>query len=289
MIRNIQGLMKDGTKTDIKIGLSGCKLQLIEGGLIKKISPKKSYNSRLFHQFQKQNLFYHNSISNLHTPQIYNVGDGWFDMEYIPGENYNEYFSKASKQDLDFFILGIKKYFKNVIKFQQTYTPFEVKSKLIDKLTLLYTTTQYKDFVNFIIDKVKNTKFNNIPKTFCHGDLSLTNIIFYKERLYLIDFLDSYLDTFIIDLIKLKQDLYYNWALVAHNSSLRTYQSFRYLWKEIHKEYEAYYNLEFTEIVNILNWLRIEPYLTKEKHKSALHNIIINLKYYEEFNSTNSR
>ena len=281
--------MKDGTKTDINIGLSGCILKLVGNNVIRKSSPTKQFNQRLEHQINKQVSFSNTIYTNIYTPKIYNSTPGCFDMEYIPGENYMDFFSKASKEDLDLTYINLTNYFDTIQSNKKYYNSKVVKSKLNNKLNSLSSNSQYKNFINYIIDKVNTLEFNNIPKTFCHGDLSLTNIIFYKKRLYFIDFLDSYIDTFIVDLVKIQQDLQYKWALNIHNGNLRTDQSFNYLWGKIYTKYQEYYSLEFTKIVNILNWLRIEPYLTQPKHKEVLNHIITNLEYYEEFNNTNSR
>ena len=287
MNHNTIDLMKDGTKTDIKIGLSGCKLELI-GNTIKKTSPNKSFNNRLVKQAIKQQSFF-NSYSNIFTPQIYSIEEDSFTMEYIPGESYNKFFNKCSKNDLDLVLNNIYNYFDEVQINKKIYNSSIIETKIINKLKSLLPNSNYKKLIKFIIKDIKNINFQNIPKTFCHGDLSLTNFIFRRNRLYLVDFLDSYIDTFIVDLVKLQQDLHFKWALNAHESNLRIHQSFNYLWKNIHTKYKEYYDLEFTEIINILNWLRIEPYLKKDKHREILNSIITNLDYYEKFNSSNSR
>jgi|TARA_R110000803_G_scaffold37180_3_gene80103 hypothetical protein len=281
--------MKDGTKTDIKIGLSGCTLKMVDGKIIRKSSHKKSFNNRLNTQVDKQLSFNNIIQSDFHTPQIYKSGVGYFDMEYIPGESYYNFFNKCSKQDLDNLLLKIKSYFNELQTYKKPYTPLILKQKLNTKLDSLYKNSNYKPFIKYLVKNLDNNSFNNIPKTFCHGDLSLTNIIFYKNRAYLIDFLDSYVDSFIVDLVKLQQDLRFKWALNIHGGNLRIHQCFNYLWDNLYSEYKEYYDLEFTKIVNILNWLRIEPYLSDKKHKDVLKSIITNLEHYEEFNSTNSR
>lgn len=289
MIHNIVDSMKGGTKTDIKIGLSGCKLQLIDNSTIKKISSKSSFNKRLHKQIEKQLAFSNNSYPYIYTPKIYNTGKNYFDMEYIPGESYNTFFTKCSKDDLDRILNNFEIYFNNIQEHKKIYNSNVLKTKLLSKLNSLYFNSNYKKFIKYIIKIVENSEYNNIPKTFCHGDLSITNIIFRRNGLYLIDFLDSSIDTFIVDLVKLQQDLRFKWALNVHGSSLRIHQSFNYLWNNLYQKYKMYYNLEFTEIINILNWLRIEPYLKDKKQIKVLNKIITSLKYYEKFNSTNSR
>ena len=120
MIHNTVNLMKDGTKTDIKIGLSGCKLVMIDDKIIRKSSPSKSFNSRLNIQVEKQLSFNNIIQSDFNTPQIYNNNTGYFDMEYIPGESYYTFFNKCSKQDLDKLLIKIKSYFSELQTYKKT-------------------------------------------------------------------------------------------------------------------------------------------------------------------------
>ena len=94
--------MKDGTKTDIKIGLSGCTLKMVDGKIIRKSSHKKSFNNRLNTQVDKQLSFNNIIQSDFHTPQIYKSGVGYFDMEYIPGESYYNFFNNGLLKETTF-------------------------------------------------------------------------------------------------------------------------------------------------------------------------------------------
>ncbi|MDR2005666.1 MAG: phosphotransferase [Acidaminococcales bacterium] len=60
----------------------------------------------------------------------------------------------------------------------------------------------------------------------CHGDLTLENIIVAPDKkLYLIDFLDSFYNSYLMDLAKLFRDLELGWSFrkqpVSTNRSLR--------------------------------------------------------------------
>ena len=55
-------------------------------------------------------------------------------------------------------------------------------------------------------------KASELNSGYCHGDLTFENIIINNNKVYLIDFLDSYVDSPIIDISKIKQDLILNWS-----------------------------------------------------------------------------
>ena len=45
-----------------------------------------------------------------------------------------------------------------------------------------------------------------IPVGTCHGDLTFSNILFNGNNYYLIDFLDSFIESPLLDIVKLRQD-----------------------------------------------------------------------------------
>lgn len=281
--------MKDGMKTDINIGLSGSKLKIRPGGVIRKYSPGTHFEDRFELQVKKQLDFVEKNKTKMVTPKIYEYSKEYFDMEYIPGESYKDFFSKCNKQDLDNLANTYINYFKNKLEKVESYTDSEVRKLLVYKLIGVRSKSTHREYINYIIEKVNKANYHSIPKTDCHGDFSVSNMIFFKGTVCCIDFLDSYIDTVIVDMVKLKQDLHYKWILDINKSNLRIRQSFNYLWNKIYSEFKEYYNLEFTDIITILNWLRIEPYITTGKQKEVLNRKITNSKYYEEFTSTNSR
>jgi hypothetical protein len=117
-------------------------------------------------------------------------------------------------------------------------------------------------------------------------------MIYMKGDLYLIDFLDSFIDSPLIDLAKLKQDLFYDWTLDCHidytqNQRLRIKQICRRIWRAVENEMSQSILTEEFRIVEALNFLRIEPYTKNEKIRLKLDETIKKLPIYEEFNSTN--
>lgn len=61
-----------------------------------------------------------------------------------------------------------------------------------------------------------------IPIGPCHGDLTLSNIIYKPSHgIILIDFLDTFLETPLQDVAKLKQDFCYGWSFRSAQSAVR--------------------------------------------------------------------
>ena len=276
-------------KTDINIGLSGSKLEILPEGLIRKYSPGNYFKDRFKLQIEKQIIFSESNHNNLFTPDILHHNDEYFDMQYIPGESYNEFFSKCNKQDLDNIVNICSNYFNKILSSSEKYTDENIKYLLIDKFNKLKKESTHIEYIDYIIQKINSSQFNDIPKTNCHGDFTVANMIFFKGKICCIDFLDSYIETVIVDMVKLKQDIYYEWILNINEGNLRIRQSFDYLWNKFYSEFKQYYNLEFTNFITILNWLRIEPYIKTDKQKRVLNSNIISSKYYEEFINSYSR
>ena len=199
----------------LETGLSGCKLELIDSNILRKHSSSEPYNKRLDLQIRKQQLFSNRVCRNIETPKILNVDRQhlyYFDMEYVSGNSFAEYFSVSSLKDIEFVLDSLYGYFDDLISNARFYKPEVSKKILLDKIESLSPTTYYMEEIFFIRQVIEQVEMH-IPQTFCHGDLTFTNIIFHQNRLYFIDFLDCFIDSFLSDLVKLKQDLWHHWSL----------------------------------------------------------------------------
>lgn len=267
-------------------GLSGCKLEIIDGGILRKYSSSESYNGRLSKQIDKQMLFSKFILKNIDTPKIISLNPDTllsFDMEYIGGFSSHKYFSTANVNDIKFVIDTLFEYFDN---FSNNIKHVSINNKIIKKLNTLSGQTKYPQYLEYLKNYVDENQLI-APKTFCHGDLTFNNIIFHKNRLFFIDFLDSYIDSFLCDLVKLKQDLFYFWSLnIQKENSLRLTQVYKFIWNKLYTRYKKYINTKSFEILDIVNILRIEPYLTNNKQRLIIHKIITTTEMYAKFNSS---
>ena len=270
-------------------GLSGCKLEIIKGGVLRKYSSSINYNQRLIKQVDKQILFSKFILKNIDTPKVLAKSSNQlfsFDMEYIPGLSSYEYFSSVNICGVEFVIQTLFDYFDH---FANNMRELNISNKVIEKIDSLQNKTKYSDYLKYLKTYIDNNQVI-VPKTFCHGDLTFNNIIFHKNRLFFIDFLDSYVDSFFCDIVKLKQDLYYLWSIkVQDEETVRIVQIYSYIWKKLNQRYNKYIGTKGFEILDVMNTLRIEPYLTNDNQRDILDIIIKSTQLYEKFNYSNGR
>ena len=262
--------------TKLNTGLSGCSLELINDRVLRKYSPTTDYNSRLLSQADKQVVFGNRIYKNIDAPKVYDMQKNYFDMEYIAGKSFEEFFSIASVNDVEFVVSTLFDYFDTLIS---TARSFDATNKILTKIDSLKEKSSHKKYIEFLRKYVEDNKII-VPHTFCHGDLTFANIIFHKNRLFFIDFLDCYVDTFLSDLVKLKQDLHHLWAVRNQDVySNRIHQIYQYIWDKLEVRYESFMNESF-HILDVMNTLRIEPYLTSDDQRVILEGIVKSTELY---------
>ena len=235
-------------------GHSGCNIELIkekELFFVRKSSTKKSYNKRLEKQMLKQNLF---SSSKIKTPIIYKTGYNkdnlyYYDMEYIKGV----FFEYIENQN----IASIKNKFKVILDFisESNEISDNISSDTINKLNRLDVSKKYDNYINYCLD----FSWEKINKSYCHGDLTFENIMIYDDKVYFIDFLDSYTDCKLLDFSKIFQEIYAFWSFRDKNVKF----NIKYV---ILDEMIVLSNLHREASIRmlIINLLRILPYSDKQ-------------------------
>lgn len=260
------------------LGRSGCNLFLDKNKLtLRKTSKNFDYNQRLYKQYQKQKKF--TSILNFVTPTVYDFNTSeslWnFDMDYIQGSTFFEFCNNSNvkliTQFCDELIGYLKHLFENSIETEINFSKLE--TKLIDLKKTLTNLDCYFDYLlSNPIEKL------NIGK--CHGDFTLSNIIF-SGKYYIIDFLDNIYETPLVDLIKIKQDVEHNFYCVllkTENSKLKI--CLDYINNRLNETFTSIINDRRYVWFSVFNLLRILPYLEDQKEIDITIN---NLKKYEPF------
>jgi tRNA A-37 threonylcarbamoyl transferase component Bud32 len=233
---------------DFKVkGHSKYKLSLIDDNYVKKYTDLS--DDRLVLSAKKQNKFKSNFFKK---PEIISIDDTSFIMKYIRGKSFAEFLELASKSDLDFLIEKLDGYFSETIV-GEIELPIEVLKNKINSLNL------GKKFVS-LLDNKSTIK---IYVGNCHGDMTLSNMIF-SNNIYLIDFLDSYIESPTMDLVKLRQDTHLYWSLNMIDKTT-DFTKIKLGLKYIDNWILNNYKIEDYNLLQVINLLRIYPYTTDEK------------------------
>jgi len=238
---------------DFKVrGHSKYKLRLKNNSVIKYYHKD---DKRLVLSAKKQNNFRSKFFK---TPNIFDIKSNSFEMEYIQGDSFSHFFTRATKRDLDNLISKIDGYLKeNIVG--EVEIPIEV---FINKIKSIGFNSKK------ILSKIKNKNIK-VKVGLTHGDLTLSNMIF-AEDIYLIDFLDSYLESPTMDIVKLRQDTHLYWSLnmVENVTDLTKIKlGLRYIDEFLINNYEVE-NYYFLQIINLI---RIFPYTSDKKTKDWLN------------------
>lgn len=273
-------------------GLSGCPIVMNPSGSVTKYSSSIAYNERLLRQVEKQVEFYSRKLEYISCPRVVNIKKSdifSFEMDYISGSNYIDFLGYASPEYIDFFICSIMEYLDETReKRHDVYGREEFCKACIGKVLSLDYFPDYSIFFSYLIGRIENIDYKGVDKTFCHGDLTLSNVLFTQDAIFFLDFLDSYVESWIVDLIKLKQDLFYLWGLYREKDvvDLRSVQVSFHIWEGLLSRYQEVVGSEEFKIMESINFLRILPYAKTQRDLLILEKIIKKTPLYEEFNNT---
>lgn len=271
-------------------GRSGCELRIINDNdhlLVRKTSSDIEYNHRLKNQAEKQ--------QSLRTafrfkkcfivPDVRKMGltadsKFFFEMEYVNAYKFSDFFSKITFNGVGNLFDTLIEYFDDSFsnsKFQQIDREI-IEQKLNDLLNKIYE----KPFVEFeFINSVKNYLITNVPDTpipilTCHGDMTFSNMLFNDfGDIFLFDFLDSFIESPIIDLVKIRQDTSLKWSVMI-DENLEIFKRTRVLQilKHLDEKFVEYlYSREQTIIdwynyLEVFNLFRIVPYIHNQNEYS---------------------
>lgn len=251
-------------------GHSGCKILLCEeddnSTFVRKISSSQDYNDRLKQQAEKQKSF---NSTVIKAPSVKATGyteEGlfYFDMEYIQGITLAEYMNTIEIGKVRGLVEAIV---NNMIAIGETTS--SEPNIFIKKIESLEEKLLEKNngTINKALELLKMHDWSLFTKTKCHGDMTLENIIVKDNQLYLIDFLDSFYDCWILDVSTLLQDVQVLWSYrkekdININKLLRVIVFRDILLDEIKKHLGIHYIEVYYAL--LLKLIRIFPY-TKDK------------------------
>lgn len=256
-------------------GGSGAIL-IIRKDVITKDHPCLKHQKRLKQQKKKQQFFLKNyNIENISAPKVLPNKD-IFTMEMLKSSlNIFDYIKKSNIEEINNFIDLILSFLRLTIQDSKYKNiKFEVvknKYESIDK-------KEFKHRLDKLFKKFRY-KYILLPCGFCHGDLSLTNILMLDNKVYLIDFLNTFIDSPIQDMVKLRQDTKYNWGMHINNINDKKLKNIlKYIDKKICKEFTKFnFYKKYYKLFQFLNLVRILPYTKEFDDRKFLFKCIENL------------
>lgn len=271
-------------KFDIK-GHSGCSINIIREGknlFILKSSENPNYVPRLIRQAEKQQKAAKSVLQHIRVPKIHSItrsnDSAVIKMDYIYSRNFVEFFEKAGFEQVNLLI-------KNLIKFIEIEIEGSPLSKLsetviLDKFNDVVKTTlknehladdkDIKEILNNALTVFSELETPILPIGQCHGDLTFSNILFNGNIYYLIDFLDSFIESPLMDLVKLRQDTAWMWSRLMYTKpcdAVRLRIAFEKIDTEIHNYFHNKYDwyAKYYEPLQLMNFLRILQYAKEKK------------------------
>lgn len=233
---------------------------------------KEGKVDRTGHQFSPEHSF---------SSQLADNNFFWFQMRYIPGESYSQYLMKATKQEIDRIIDIYLLYFNKFISESEIgFVTKETITTKIDSIKIALRKTRFckDELISKALSFLENyIPVSALPLGFCHGDFTLSNVIFSDGRIFLIDFLDSFIESPIMDVVKLRQDTKFNWTMQLEVDmpvfkQSKTLQILKYFDQRIMEWLQgSVYHLDWYPYLEVMNLVRILPYLERENEVNFIY------------------
>ena len=261
-------------------GHSGCEIEVVREDrdlVVYKTTDDPTYAPRLVNQAKKQIEAGNFEYQHIRVPVIFDVQQGScgasIKMEYVYSKNFVEYFENAGFEQINYLIKALEYFLEKEISVSDmSYVPSSVltnKFADVKKKTLSNKSLEGDSEVVLLLDKAE-TVFSEIGDLFlpigrCHGDLTFSNILFNGNNYYLIDFLDSFIESPMLDIVKLRQDTAYRWSQLMYTKSFDSVR-LRIVSEKIDKEIDDYFTAKYDwyqkyyKLLQLMNFLRIIQY-----------------------------
>lgn len=187
-------------------------------------------------------------------------------MPYIEGIVGSGYASNASIEDINNLSIHISNYFEKLIESanEKSIPTSIINSKINETLNNIkknnFISSELLELSIAISNKlIINDRNIVIPTSECHGDFTFANIIFNTDqnKIFLIDFLDSFISSYLIDYAKLVQDILYCWSVRGSSKHIKLKHLI--IGHKIFNEIKIP-EYKITDTLVKLNILRIVPY-----------------------------
>lgn len=246
-------------------GKSGCTIEIKDGKVIKSASSNNYDINRLIAQAKKQRQFSNFDLpSRLCVPTISQEIHS-IEMEYVNHVNILQFLIYATKSQVDELVTTLCRFIDYEIQNSSIQT--------IDGNIILDKYESIEKKCNNIIPILTTgvPGFLTLPIGVCHGDCTLSNILIdtLKNQIVLIDFLDSFIETPLIDIVKLRQSTKHHWECFLSSDDYdqtRIKTMLNYMDEKLVQFFEQFewYN-KYYKLFQFINFCRIIPYSTNSE------------------------
>lgn len=275
-------------------GHSGCQIDVVnedDGIYVYKSTADPKYLKRLSLQAKKQMAASGVEYQHIRVPKIFELKENdattIIKMQYIYSKNFIEFFEQAGFEQVD-YLIGALEYFveHEISKCElQMVSPVIFQNKFAEIKGKCLTNPLYdgnEDILNILNRSeqiFQSLSELTIPVGICHGDLTFSNILFNGNNYYLIDFLDSFIETPLQDIVKIRQDTAYRWSQLMYTKPYDATR-LRIVCNKIDCEIDQYFTRKYQwysdnyRVMQLMNILRILPYAHEERVILYLINVL---------------
>lgn len=193
-------------------------------------------------------------------------------MPFVSGMVGSDYGKFSNFETKDFMKEVLNEYFQQL--FNNSKDKFLPNEELISKIQSVMDAAKANPCISVSTINIMNrhaleitNQLNSVrliyPSSNCHGDLTLSNMIYSTSHdcIFLIDFLSVFLDSFLLDYVKILQDLEFGWSARYEPPQLKLKHAIfgESLLDELWRPPEKYN--ETITCLNLVNLMRIAPYI----------------------------
>jgi len=276
-------------------GHSGCLLELVAAKdgtatYVRKSTKDPAYRDRLLRQGRKQQAFAARlALRGFAAPRIVDAGaaedSAYLLMEYCGAADFIDYLEDAGVERLDALCRRLIGFIEENVK-ESASLPLDRDAvhgkiasirKALHRQPLLSESDRSR-LEALLAAEAKALTDWELPVGPCHGDFTLSNMLFDvdRDRIVLVDFLDSFLESPLQDLVKLRQDTKHHWSLwlvpQRRCDRVRLELALGYIDRRIdaHFAQYAFYRHGY-RLFQLINFARIVPYV---KRKSIMELVL---------------
>lgn len=278
-------------------GHSGCQIDVVPEGqeiYVYKSTADPKYLNRLFLQAEKQKAAGTVAYQHIRVPEVYEIVKDQdktvIKMQYVYSKNFIEFFEQAGFEQIN-YLIGALKYFLEY-EIDQCKLESVPASIFLSKFAEVKGKTEINPYckddeeIKDILAKAgewfQSIESLLIPVGLCHGDLTFSNVLFNGNNYYLIDFLDSFVETPLQDIVKIRQDTRYYWSQLMYTKQYDAVR-LRIVCDKIDGEIDSYFQEKYPwyaahyKTMQLMNILRILPYAHEQRVVNYLKNILKDL------------